>query len=521
MTARDAIVVGGGISGLASAALLAADGHRVTLFEARDALGGRAGSWERDGFRFDTGPSWFLMPEVFEHFYRLLGTSMAEQLELRTLDPGYRAYFEGEATPFDLPAGSVPARAALTALDPASERDLARYLDSAGATYDLALRRFLYSSFDSMRPFLAREVLGGLPRLARMLLRSLDGEIRAHTREPRLRRLLGYPAVFLGGSPLRVPGMYHLMSHLDVDEGVLYPMGGFAAVVQSFVRLAEAAGVELQTGARVESVMTVDGRARGVRYRDADGALRTQLADLVVTAADLHHVDTQLLDARRRERDERWWARRDPGPGAVLAMLGVRGRLPQLAHHTLLLADDWEGAFASVASTATGFPTNPSLYIGKPSETDPDVAPRDHENLFVLVPVAADTTTGHGGIDGAGDPRVERFVDGVIAQIASWTGAHDLADRIVVRRTVAPADFAGELKSWRGSALGPAHTLRQSAFFRAPNASRRTAGLLHAGGSTIPGIGVPMCLISAELVLKRVRGDRSASPVAEPVRARA
>ncbi|GMA89479.1 hypothetical protein GCM10025869_00080 [Homoserinibacter gongjuensis] len=199
MTARDAIVVGGGISGLASAALLAADGHRVTLFEARDALGGRAGSWERDGFRFDTGPSWFLMPEVFEHFYRLLGTSMAEQLELRTLDPGYRAYFEGDATPFDLPAGSVPARAALMALDPASERDLARYLDSAGATYDLALRRFLYSSFDSMRPFLAREVLGGLPRLARMLLRSLDGEIRAHTRESRLRRLLGYPAVFLGG----------------------------------------------------------------------------------------------------------------------------------------------------------------------------------------------------------------------------------------------------------------------------------------------------------------------------------
>src|SRR5690606_27524385 len=268
-------------------ALLAADGHRVTLLEAHDAFGGRAGSWEQGGFRFDTGPSWVLMPEVFEHFYRLLGTSMAEQLELRTLDPGYRAYFEGEATPFDLPAGSVPARAALTALDPASEQRLARYLDSAGSTYDLALRRFLYSSFDSVRPFLDREVLGGLPRLARMLLRSLDSEIRSHTHDARLRRLLGYPAAFPGGSPLRRPAMYHLMSHLDVDDGVRYPMGGFAAVVDSFVRLAEAAGAELHTGARVESIVTVDGRARGVRYRNADGALRTHPADLVVTAADL------------------------------------------------------------------------------------------------------------------------------------------------------------------------------------------------------------------------------------------
>jgi phytoene desaturase len=517
MTPRDVAVVGGGFSGLASAALLAADGHRVTLLEARDAFGGRAGSWEHGGFRFDTGPSWFLMPEVFEHVYRLLGTSTAEQLDMRTLDPGYRAYFEGAEVPFELPAGPEQARAALVALDPASERGINRYLDSASSMYDLALRRFLYTSFDSARPFFGGEVLAGLPKLTRMLTRSLDGEIRAHTRESRLRRLLGYPAVFLGGSPLQVPGMYHLMSHLDVNEGVLYPMGGFNAVVQSFVRLAQDAGAELRTNATVESIVTVGGQARGVRYRDADGATHLLPADLVVTAADLHHVDTELLSKEHRERDQRWWERRNPGPGAVLAMLGVRGRVPELAHHTLLLADDWEGAFAAVAPTTTGFPATPSIYIGKPSETDPDVAPPDHENLFVLVPVAADTTTGHGGIDGAGDPRVEGFVDRVIEQIASWTGAHDLAERVVVRRTVSPADFAGDLRSWRGSALGPAHTLRQSAMFRAPNASRRIRGLLHTGGSTIPGIGVPMCLISAELVLKRVRGDRSASPVAEPI----
>ncbi|HWL03099.1 MAG TPA: phytoene desaturase, partial [Microbacteriaceae bacterium] len=172
--------------------------------------------------------------------------------------------------------------------------------------------------------------------------------------------------------------------------------------------------------------------------------------------------------------------------------------------------------FESIARPGGGLPASPSLYIGKPSATDPGVAPPGDENLYVLVPVAADPGLGRGGVDGAGDPQVEAFVDCVIDRIAAWTGARDLADRIVVRRTVAPGDFAADLNAWSGSALGPSHSLRQSAFLRARNAPRGIDGLLYAGSSTIPGIGVPMCLISAELVLKRLRGDRSASPLPEP-----
>ena len=513
---REVAVIGGGVSGLATAALLAADGHRVTLLEAREAVGGRAGSWASAGFRFDTGPSWYLMPEVFEHFYRMLGTSTAKQLTLTPLDPGYRAYFEGDPTPFDLPAGREAARAALTSLDPAAARRLTRYFDSAETTYGLALERFLYTSFESVRPMLDSEVLRRLPRLLSLLTRSLDREIRATTEEARLRRLLGYPAVFLGGSPLKVPSMYHLMTHLDVNDGVLYPQGGFARVIESFATLAEAAGVTILTGARATRIVVERGRARGVRVAHTDGTNSLIAADLVVATADLHHVDTELLEPEHRDRGPAWWARRDPGPGAVLAMLGVRGAVPELAHHTLLLADDWEGAFDAVVGPRRGLPATPSIYIGKPSASDDTVAPPGDENLFVLVPVAANPRLGHGGIGGSGDAQIEAFVDLVVAQIADWTGACDLAERIVVRRTVAPGDFAHELNAWSGSALGPSHTLRQSAVLRAGNASRRVAGLLYAGSSTIPGIGVPMCLISAELVLKRVRGDRSAAALPEP-----
>jgi phytoene desaturase len=231
----------------------------------------------------------------------------------------------------------------------------------------------------------------------------------------------------------------------------------------------------------------------------------------VVTAADLHHVESDLLPPDLRERSPGWWARRDPGPGGVLVMLGVRGRVPQLPHHALFFAADWEENFGAIA--AGRVPDPASLYVCTPSRTDPSVAPPGHENLFLLVPVPADPGLGRGGEDGMGDAAVEAVADAAIDRVAAWAGVPDLRDRIVVRRTVGPGDFAADLSSWSGGMLGPAHTLRQSAMFRAGNRSRRVAGLLHAGGSTIPGVGLPMCLISAELAVKRVRGDTSADPL--------
>jgi phytoene desaturase len=203
----------------------------------------------------------------------------------------------------------------------------------------------------------------------------------------------------------------------------------------------------------------------------------------------------------------------------VLVLLGVRGPLPELLHHTLLFTRDWRTNFAAVmpkrGRPAPRLPDELSLYVCRPSATD-DVAPEGRENLFVLVPVAPDPALGGGGVDGGGSPAVEAIADRAIAQLSTWLDVPDLAERIEVRRTIGPADFAGDLAAWRGTALGPAHTLRQSALFRAGNVSRRVEGLLFAGGSTIPGIGLPMCVISAELVVKRLRGDVSAGPLPEP-----
>ena len=518
---RRVVVIGGGIAGLATAALLASRGHSVDLLEKNDELGGRVGSIERHGFRFDTGASWYLMPEVFEHFFSLLGTSADAELDLTVLDPSYRVFFEGHPEPLDLRPDRAHNRALFESVEPGAGDRFDAYLSSAEETYDIALRRFLYSNFDSSSSFLRTDVLRRTPKLSRLLTRSLGSHVAAQFTDNRLRQVLGYPAVFLGSSPSRAPSMYHLMSRLDLGDRVLYPQGGFTQLIQVIAALAERHGARLHTGSAVTRILVGDTSRRGrphvtgVEHAKVGGDRRAITADVVVGAADLHHLETALLPPALQTHPQQAWRRRSPGPGAVLAMLGVEGRLPQLAHHSLFFASDWDRNFGDIFGRDARVPDPASIYVCKPSESDPTVAPQGCENLFVLVPVPADVAIGRGGDDGRGSEAVERAADAAIDQVAFWAGAPDLRDRILVRATVGPEDFQRRYNSWRGGALGLEHTRRQSAFLRPGNVSSKVDGLLYAGASTVPGVGLPMCLISAELVLKRMTGDRSSLPVPE------
>lgn len=531
------IVIGAGVAGLATAALLAREGHEVLVLEKGSRTGGRAGMLAEDGFQFDTGPSWYLMPSVFEHFYNLMGTTAAEQLTLVDLDPAYRVYSEPEPgqappAPVDLPKGADRVRALFEELEPGSGPALERYIASAKRTTAIAERRFLYNPFKRLNNLAVPEVLKSAPELAQLLLTSLERFVQRRFKHPVLRQILGYPAVFLGTRPQDAPAMYHLMSALDLDDGVRYPIGGFWEVLASFRRLAEAAGAQITTDAEVTEILTEEdprsaSRSRlgsrfrtgpqrvavGVRWRDAAGRVHTEHADHVVSAADLHHTETRLLSEADRSYPEGWWEKVTSGPGAVLVMLGVRGELPELAHHSLFFTRDWTANFESIFGANPSVPTPASSYVCRASASEPDLAPEGHENLFVLIPVPADVSLGAGGRDGAGDPTVEAIAQAAIEQIGGWAGIEDFDERIVLRETIGPADFAADYNSWRGSVLGQAHTLRQSAMFRPQNVSPKVRGLYYAGGTVAPGIGVPMCLISAELVLKHMRRDYSAGPL--------
>lgn len=507
MTQKTAVVIGGGIAGLASAALLAKAGMKVTLLEGREKVGGRAYIWEKDGFVFDMGPSWYLMPDAFDQFFKLMGTTAEKELKLVKLEPAYQTRNEGRDEKLMIVQDLEKNKQMFDSIEPGAGNKLQQYLDSAKQTYDLSMKHFLYTNFQNAKPFTNKEVLGKAGTFLSHLVTSLYDFSGKYVKDERLKKILNFPAVFLGASPYDTPSMYHLMTHVDLNVGVFYPMGGFYTLIEAIERLAKQHGVQIRTNSPVSKIEVNDqGLATGVLVGD----VRFE-ADVVVGTADLHHVETKLLNKKHQSFPEKFWANKTPGPSAMLLYLGVKGRIPQLNHHTLLYTENWSKNFAEVFHKADGkrkIPNPASLYICAPSVTDPSVAPEGYENLFVLVPIAADPSIG-----GSGDEQFEKAADEIIDQIASWCEIPDLKERIVVRRTMGPRDFVNELNAWNGTALGMAHTLRQSAFFRPKNRSKKVKNLFFAGHNTIPGIGLPMCLIGAELVYKYLVDDRSTGPI--------
>lgn len=506
------IVVGGGIAGLATSALAAARGWDVTLLESSSELGGRTGLHAEAGFAFDTGPSWYLMPEVFDRFFELIGQD--NPLRLVELDPGYRVWSAGllendeaaGASYVDVPRGEREFLDLVSTREPGAGERVRSYLRSAADTYRLALGHFLYTTFSAREfaGFARPDVVRRLPQLPRLFGQSMQQMIDRTVADPMLQKVLGYPAVFLGTQPRTAPSMYHLMSNLDVLDGVRYPLGGMRTIITALEDAAVRLGVDIQTDCTVTAVQTSGRRVTGVTARTGAGSGGADFGgagvggagsgsrgvvdvdgDAVVAACDLEAFES-LLPPRMRTRSRSWWAKRDFGIGAVTLLLGVDRRLPQLHHHNLLFTDDWDVNFEQIFGRSRRLPAPASAYVCAPSRTDGSVAPDGSENLFVLVPAPADPTLR------SGSPQVEEYADRIVESLGRTIG-EDLASHLTVRRAYGP----GDIDPRRGSALGPANVLSQSAMFRFPQRAR-ARGLVHAGAYTAPGVGLPMCLISAE-----------------------
>lgn len=510
------VVIGGGIGGIATAALLARGGADVTLVEKHSQLGGRAGRLEVDGFTFDTGPSWYLMPEAFTQFFALMGRDVSQELDLIDLDPRYRVYFEGEdvrdgAERLDVLADAEANYATFNALSPGDGDAMREYAVESKELYDLALDRFLYTTFERPMSVANSEVVRSLPRLASLLTRSLGAKVAAAVRDPRLRQILGFHAVFLGSSPSRAPSLFSLMSHLDLTDGVRYPRGGMYALIEALERIAVEEGVNIRTSSPVERILIEsNGIASGVRLEGGE----VLPADLVVSGADMHHTETELIDPAHQWQPEPKWKGRQPGISALLVMAGVKGELPELEHHTLFFTKDWEANFEQIVGKGKLTPPFPaSIYAARVTATNPGAAPAGHENLVLLVPFPADPSL---GATERSREELQELATKYLQQAGDWAGVPDLVERSTIYSVTTPADFATELNAWKGSALGFEHTLRQSAMFRPANVSATVPNLLYAGSSTTPGIGMPMCLISAELVAKRLLGATGAQPLRTP-----
>ena len=480
------VVIGGGFGGLSTACYLADAGADVTLLEKNEQLGGRASRLEVDGFRFDMGPSWYLMPDVFDRFFGHFGRSTGEFYDLTHLDPHYRVFWK-DGDSVDVLPDLERNKELFESYEPGAADALDAYLDKSEYTYEVGMEHFVYEDRPRLRDYVDSDVLRYSWGLS--LLGKMQGHVEGYFSHPKLQQLMQYTLVFLGGSPTNTPALYNLMSHVDFNMGVYYPDGGIGAVVDGMVELGEDLGVEFVTDAEVTAI---EGR-RGAFAVDTTTDDR-YLADLVVSNADYAHTERELLPPSKRQYTDEYWASRTYAPSAFLLYLGVEGDVEELAHHTLVLPTAWDEHFAQIFDDPA-WPDDPAYYLCVPSKTDDTVAPDGHSNLFALVPIAP-------GLEDTPELR-DTYRDLVLDDIAENTGT-DLRDRIVVEETFCVDDFADRYNSYRGSALGLAHTLRQTSLFRPPHASSVVDGLYFTGATTTPGIGVPMCLISGQLTAERI-----------------
>ena len=509
LAGRSAVVVGGGFGGLSTACYLADAGADVTVLEKNEQLGGRASRLEADGFRFDTGPSWYLMPDVFERFFGHFGRSPEEYYSLTRLDPHYRVFFKDseELRSSDDSSGRGPRehgdridlrpdveanKETFESYEAGAGEALDAYLRESKRNYEAGMEQFVYEDRPRLRDYLTADVARNARGLS--LLGSMQDHVEEYFDHPKLQQIVQYSLVFLGGAPTNTPALYNLMSHVDFNLGVYYPDGGIGGVVDGIAELGRELGVEFRTDAPVSAIR---GRRGGFAVRTEGEAGETYLPDLVVSDADYAHTEQELLPPEKRQYDADYWESRTYAPSAFLLYLGVEGAVEPLAHHTLVLPTDWEEHFATIFEEPR-WPDDPAYYLCVPSKTDDSVAPEGHSNLFALVPVAA-------GLDDDEATR-ERFRGLVLDDIAENTGV-ELRDRIVFEERFSVADFAERYNSARGSALGMAHTLRQTGPFRPPRVSSAVDGLYFAGSYTAPGIGVPMCLISGLLTAERMGAD--------------
>jgi phytoene desaturase len=491
MTTKKIVVIGAGFGGLSAAALLAKDGHQVTVLEKHNMVGGRARVWQERGFSFDMGPSWYMMPEIYERYFALFGKKPSDYYSLSRLSPSYRAYF-GENDKVDMPSDVEETYQLFESMEEGAGSKLREYLAQAEYQYEVSMKEFIYKDFNSVFDFFTKRMMTEGRKLH--VFEKLSSFTNRYFKNERLRKLLEYSMVFLGGAPDNTPALYSVINHADLNLGVWYPQGGFGAVTNAFRKLAEEQGVKFEFGQSVTGFDYENNKIRRVKT-----ANREFEADLVVSNADYHFVDQTLLEPQYRDYSPRWWNKRVVAPSAFIVYVGVNKKLSGLLHHTLFLDQDWTEHFNTIFNKPT-WPEQPSFYVCVPSKTDDSVAPEGCENLFFLAPIAA-------GL--ADNPEVHQKLKNNLYDRLEKITNQKFKDNIVVERVFSLTDFSSDYNAFRGTGLGLAHTLWQTAYFRPRMRSKKLSNLYYVGHYTQPGIGVPMVVISGQIVSAKIAKEQN------------
>ena len=484
------IVIGAGIGGLTTAARLARAGYKVTLLEKNIRPGGRTDIIEGDGFRFDTGPTLFLMPEVFAETFRDIGEQIEEHLELLRLDPTYRIHFH-DGTSFDISADLKIMREQLEAMEPGAFKAFLDFISEGYSHYHLSLEHFVGRNFTSWLDYLSP---ANMPLIFRVkALRKHYKNTSRFFEDPRLRAAFSFQNMYLGISPYDAMATYSLLQYSEIADGVWFPRGGMYKLIESLTAIAEGLGVLFRYGSPASRIDVEASCASGVTLENGEELK----ADIIIANADLPYVYSELLPENRSAAR---LARKRYSSSAFLFYWGVKGeRSSLLLHHNVFLNDRrYRESFERIFHDLT-LPDEPSFYVCAPTRTEPGFALPDGDSLLVLVP------TGHIDDRKPQDWSAlrEKARKAVFSRL-DMLGITDLNDSVVFERTIGPEDYLKQLNLAKGAAFGLSHNFSQVGYMRPHNRHKRYKNLYFVGASTHPGTGLPIVLISARLVVERI-----------------
>jgi phytoene desaturase len=482
-----AIVVWSWFGWLSAAAYLAKAWYSVDVYEKNEQLWWRASVLEDSWFRRDMGPSWYLMPDVFEDFFNDFGKSVNDYISLTKLDPSYRIYFKDTPHTIDVYPDVERNRTVFEILEAWSTDTLHKFLERARYQYDVAMREFVPKNYDSVFDFFTWRMMTEGVKLN--VFTTMDSYVRRYFSSPEMQKIIQYPLVFLGTAPKDAPALYNIMTYVDFGMGVWYPQGWIRAVIDAMIKLCKELGVTFHTHSEVKSIMVDDGMVQWIELHNGICAH----AHIVISNADMHWTETHLLEKKYQTYPDTYRQKKVMAPSGFILYLGINKRLEWLLHHTLVFSNEWKKNFDQIFEDKMP-PDDPSFYVCVPSKTDPSVAPEWYENLFILVPFPPGVVLTQG--------EQQLYRDKILLILETLIN-EPIRDHICVEHFFGARDFEERYHSFQWSALWLAHTLRQTALFRPNNYSKKVSWLYYVWGNTNPWIGMPMCLISWKLAVQR------------------
>ena len=488
-------IVGAGIGGLCTAARLLKDGFDVTIVEKEPLVGGRANRIVQDGYKFDTGPTLLMMTDVLYDTFSYCGKNLDDYIKLIQLEPNYRVTFADHSS-ITMSSNLPMLQKELKRIDPKAPEQFYKFFSDVSEMYRIARGQFIDKNFDKLSEFI--NLRYGAKLLKKRGLSKLWNFVGYYFDDVRLKQLFSFQSMYLGVSPYEAPAIYSVVSYMETGLGIWYPKGGMYQLSIALEKLVKDLGGNIKTNCEVEKILVEDKKVKGVMIASGDSVF----SDTVVCNSDLVYSYQKLLpkDIHYKSNYKKPEELKQAS-SALLFYFGVDHSLDNMLHHNVYLCSEFKHNLEQIFHQKK-LPTDPSFYTYIPTKTDPSLAPKGKNILYILVPVP--------NLEGQNDwgKGISSIRSKIIRRLKSEYKI-DISNSIETEKVFTPQDFESKFNLTAGSAFGLTHHFFQSGYFRPHNVSRKIKGLYFVGASTYPGGGIPMVTLSAKLVVERIIKDNN------------